>query len=343
MAAPKLRFGISGCGRRGKAALQSASEQHDCVAHAVHDPDAAAAAALAQAHGLTRHDTFEGMLGSGIDFVVLAGPFGERLRHVEAAAEQGVHCLLHAPIAADAATASAMLRACDEAGVKLGVAVASQAEPTMEQLRRMVADDWLGAPTLVQALCADDCALRDPARHGRWVGSEGNASGSPLVHFAAESLHLAIWLCEREPVAAVAIGAPGITSLAHENAAAAVMLRGGAVCSFSASHAAQGSSFAVHGTDGAIRIDQDRVWLRGRKAFFGDSFSYAHAGHEQTLPRTMLQDPLARHFELHGRFARWIDDRDDFPCPGEQAVRDMRALDAAQRALASRRVEDVTT
>lgn len=341
MAAPELRFGISGCGRRGAAALLSARGQHDCVAHAVHDPDHAAAAALANAHGLSRHDSFDDLLGSGIDFVVLAGPFGERLRQVEAAAEQGVHCLLHAPMAADAASAAAMLRACDDAGVKLGVAVASQAEPTMEQLRRMVADDWLGAPTLAQALCADDRALREPQR-GQWFRREENGNGSPLLHLAAESLHLAVWLCEREPVAAVALGAPGITSLAHENAAATVLLRGGAVCSFAASHAAQGASFALHGTDGAIRIGPERVWLLGRKAWFGDSFAYAHAGKEQTLPRAMPQDPLAPHFELHGRFARWIDDRDDFPCPGEQAARDMRALDAAQRALASRRVEDVT-
>lgn len=341
MPAPKLRFGISGCGRRGAAALRSAREQGDCVAHAAHDPDAAAAAALAQEHGLARHESFESLLGSGIDFVVLAGPFGERLRQVEAAAGQGVHCLLHAPMAADAGTAAQMLRACDEAGVKLGVAVACQAEPAMEQLRRMVADDWLGAPTLVQALCADDRALREAPHEAAWVRRAANAAGSPLLCFAAESLHLAVWLCEREPVAAAALGAPGITSLANENAVASVTLRGGAVCAFSTSHAARGATFALHGTDGAIRIGPDRIWLLGRKAFFGDSFAYAHAGQEQSLPRVTTQDPLARHFELHGRFARWIDDRDDFPCPGEQAVRDMRALDAAQRALASRRVEDV--
>lgn len=341
MPAPHLRFGISGCGRRGAEALHRAREQGDCIAHAAHDPDPEAADALARQHGLARHDSFDSLLGSGIDFVVLAGPFGERLRQVEAAAAQGVHCLLHAPMAADAETATKMLRACDEAGVKLGVAVPSQAEPVMEQLRRMVADDWLGAPTLVQALCADDRALREPPDGEAWIRRDANAAGSPLACFAAEALHLAIWLCEREPVSAVALGTRGITSLTHENAAAAVTLRGGAVCSFSVSHAAKGSNFALHGTDGAIRIGPDRIWLMGRKPFFGDSFTYAHAATEQSLPRATTQDRLARHFELHGRFARWIDDRDDFPCPGEQAVRDMRALDAAKRALTSRRVEDV--
>ncbi len=342
MAAPRLRFGISGCGRRGAAALHSAREQGDCIAHAAHDPDQNAAAAVANEHGLVRCETFADLLASGIDFVVLAGPFGERLQQVEAASAQGVHCLLHAPMAGDAKVAAQMLRLCDDAGVKLGIAVADQAEPAMEQLRRMIADDWLGVPTLVQALCADDRALREPQHAGAWCSGAASAGSSPLVCFAAESLHLAIWLCEREPVAAVALGAAGISSLAHENAVAAVTLRGGAVCAFSSSHAAKGSAFALHGTDGALRIGPDRIWLLGRKAWFGDSFAYAHAGKEQSLPRVAAQDPLARHFELHGRFARWIDDRDDFPCPGEQAARDMRALDAVQRALLTQRVEAVS-
>jgi hypothetical protein len=34
-------------------------------------------------------------------------------------------------------------------------------------------------------------------------------------------------------------------------------------------------------------------------------------------------------------FARWLDDLDGFPCPAEQALLDMRTVDAMQRALVS--------
>lgn len=342
MARTASTFGLSGCGRRGTELLRNSRMHAHCRAHAVHDPAADVAAALADECGIgSRCASFDELLRTGVDFVVLAGPPGDRLRQVEAAAEQGVHCLVAAPMAPDAATAAAMLRACDAAGVKLGVAVPQQGEPMMEQLRRMIADDWLGSPVLVQSIEASDRALWQPPEDGHWLLDAQNHRGAPLLTFVAEPLHLAVWLCERAPTAALALDAAGVSRLPRESAVAAVALRGGALCTFAASHATRGSEFAVHGTDGAVRIGPERVWMRGRKAYRGDSFAYVDPQRELTLPRRDTEDPLRAHFELVGRFARWIDDRDDFPCPGDQATLDMQALDAAMRALASRRVEDV--
>ena len=344
MAKSASTFGLSGCGRRGAELLRSSRMHAHCRAHALHDPAEDAMASLADECGVDiRCPSFDELLRSGIDFVVLAGPFGERLQQVEAAAEQGVHCLVAAPMAPDAATAEAMVRACESNGVKLGVAVPQQAEPLMEQLRRMIADDWLGAPVLVQSIEASDRVLRQPPDDGHWLRDARNAHGAPLLSFAAEPLHLAVWLCERPATAALALDTHGVSRLPRESAVATVTLRGGALCTFAASHATLGSEFAVHGTDGAIRIGPERVWMRGRKAYRGDSFAYVDPQRELTLPRRDADDPLREHFELVGRFARWIDDRDDFPCPGDQAAHDMRALDAAMRALTSRRVEDVTS
>jgi hypothetical protein len=37
--------------------------------------------------------------------------------------------------------------------------------------------------------------------------------------------------------------------------------------------------------------------------------------------------------ELHGRFARWLDDLDDFPCPGDLASADLQVFEAIDSTL----------
>lgn len=308
----------------------------------MHDPDAAALERLGKEASIDRRFAeFEAMLASGVDFVVLCNPCGDRLAQVELAAEQGVHCCLHAPMAPDAATAARMRTACDRGGVKLGVAVPWQADPLLEQLRRMVADDWIGAPIALHAMCGDDRVLRTPPSADHWLRDPARSGSNALAQLAAGLLHTAVWLCERQPVEAVALGTSGFSRLPQDGAVAAVRLRGGTLCTFAATHLSRGERLAVHGTDGAVVIDEERTIVCGRKDFFGDCFAYSDAGRDVVVPRRAAADPQSAHFELHGRFARWIDDLDDFPCPGDQAVLDMRALDAMQRAIQTGQREEV--
>jgi predicted dehydrogenase len=332
-----LRVGLSGCGRRGAEVVRNVRTHAHCDVVALHDPDPAALQHLGDATGIAQRDTdFEAMLATGVDFVVLAGPPGDRLPQVAAAAEQGAHCLLHAPMAIDGKAAAAMVAACDRAGVKLGVAVPPQADPIVEQIRRMIADDWMGAPVLVTSVFGDDAMLREPPPEGHWRRDPLRAGGNAFVQLAAESVHLAVWLTERRPSRCVAVATSGFTTLPHDSVAAAVELRGGVLCTFAASHLCSGRAFAIHGTDGSVLLAADRRLLRGRKAFSGEAFDYPTPHEEVILPREREVDPLSVHYELHGRFARWIDDRDDFPCPGDQAAEDMAALDSMAQAIERR-------
>jgi predicted dehydrogenase len=338
-----LRVGLSGCGRRGALAIASVRTHQHCDIVALHDPDPAALQRLGDDAGVaTRAQDFAALLGTGIDFVVLAGPCGDRLGQVEAAAAQGVHCLLHAPMAPDAATAAAMVAACEQTGVRLGVAVPEQADPALDQLRQMLAADWLGTPVLVTALLADDTALQSPPPPGHWRRDPARAGSGALLQLGAGLVHLTSWLVARAPLQVTAQAAKGFTALAQDGAVATVLLRGGALCTLAGSHLARGQALLIHGTDGAAHLLPDRLSLRGRKEWHGDVFAYPAAGEDLTLLRGDLAAvPGAADFELHGRFARWIDDRDDFPCPGDQAVLDMRLFDALGRALASGRIEPV--
>src|SRR5262245_63104615 len=116
-------------------------------------------------------------------------------------------------MAVDATAAAAMVAACERGGVKLGVVVPAQADPTLEQIRRMIVSDWLGTPALVTSLVGDDAALREPPPPGHVDLDPRRSGDGPLLRMSTEHLHLAVWLCEREPVRATALAAAGFTRL----------------------------------------------------------------------------------------------------------------------------------
>jgi len=333
-----LRAGISGSGALARAAVQRVRTHAFCDVVAAHEPDPAARAAFQRDTGIGFVTAdFPALLATGIDFVILAGPCSARLEQVALAADQGVHCLLHAPMAPDPAVAAAMVAACERAQVKLGVAVQGQEDPVFEQLRAMVAADWLGGPVCVQALWAENPLLDAPPGPGDSCAAEYPAA-DPLLAIGAHHVHLATWLLGRPVVRVTAQGTRGLRPLPAESTAATVLFRGNVLGTFTASHLAAARAFAIHGTDGGLRLHGDRLWLRGRSEFHGDVFDYPRPGEELALPAGELRArSLARaiQHELHGRFARWIDDVDDFPCPGEQALEDQRVLDAIARAVAS--------
>lgn len=340
-----LRGGLSGCGRIGEQVLRATALHQHCRIEALHDPDPAARARLGASFDLrVQCASFRELLLTGVDFVVLAGPCGVRLQQVEAAAAAGVHCLLHCPMAPDAVTARAMVAACDAAQVKLGVVVAGQADPLFEQLRQMIAADWLGGTVLVQACQAEDDVLWQPPRPGDWRLDPELAGRGALLRLATEQLHLASWLTGRGILSAVACRSRGFTALDEDSATASLTLRGGGLLTLAASHLTRDRSIAVLGTDGGFRLGGGALWLRGRTAFRGPVFDYRPPGAEVLLQGAELQPAeaaAAPATELHGRFARWIDDEDEFPCPGDQAARDLAAVDAAARAIVSGRAETV--
>jgi predicted dehydrogenase len=250
---------------------------------------------------------------------------------------------VHAPMAPDAATADEMVAVCERAGVRLGVVVPQQADPVLEQIRQMIADDWLGGPVLVEGLIGDDTVLRSPPPPEHWLRDPQKSGAGALLQLAAPHVHMATWLTGRAALRVTAQASSGFSALPEDAAVGTAVLRGGAVCTFAASHLTRGAAF-VYGTDGGVRLATDRIWLRGQHEFSGAVFEYLEPGDEATLSRADIQEAIAdtgRDAELHGRFARWLDDLDDFPCPGDQGAQDMKLIDAWRRAAQSGRTETV--
>src|SRR3979490_2797126 len=119
-----IRFGLLGCGRIAKRHADLLGGRHIDRAGlvAVCDPVRARADAIASTFGIPADYEIGGFLArKDIDAVAVLTPSGMHPDHVIACARAGKHVVVEKPMALRLEDADAMMRACDEAGVKLFV------------------------------------------------------------------------------------------------------------------------------------------------------------------------------------------------------------------------------
>lgn len=139
----KLRFALVGCGRIAANHMDSLArhaERAELVAVCDSDPAALAAAVTRTgAQGFAQYAQMLAQAGSlGVDCVVLATPSGLHARQVTEAAQAGLHVMTEKPMATRWADGLAMVRACDEARVRLFVVKQNRRNRTLLLLRQAI-------------------------------------------------------------------------------------------------------------------------------------------------------------------------------------------------------------
>lgn len=142
----KIRFALTGCGRIA-ANHFAALEQHanDVEVVAVCDVDSAAldkAASRTDARPYRSH--VEMVRECGADIVVIATPSGLHSGQAIAAAKAGCHVMTEKPMATRWRDGVEMVRACDEAGVRLFVVKQNRCNDTLRLVKRAVEQGRFG-------------------------------------------------------------------------------------------------------------------------------------------------------------------------------------------------------
>src|SRR5580692_9202266 len=117
-----IRFGLLGCGRIAKrhSDLLGGGHIDGASLTAVCDPLRARADAIASKFGVPAiYEMDEFLAREDIDAVAVLTPSGMHPKHVIACAKAGKHVVVEKPMALRLQDADDMIRACDEAGVKL--------------------------------------------------------------------------------------------------------------------------------------------------------------------------------------------------------------------------------
>ena len=136
----KIRFALVGCGRIAHNHFEAIkAHAQDCELTDVCDVDPAALAEAVAKTGARGHAGLAAMLAhSKADCVVLATPSGLHPAQAADAARAGFDVMTEKPMATRWTDGLAMVRACDEAGVRLFVVKQNRRNPTLQLLKRAV-------------------------------------------------------------------------------------------------------------------------------------------------------------------------------------------------------------
>jgi len=145
----KVRFALIGCGRIAQnhiEALSRHAERAELVA--VCDTDPAALDAAVRKSGARGYASLTELLAArealGLDCVVLTTPSGLHPRQAIEVAQAGLHVMTEKPMATRWQDGLAMVKACDDAGVRLFVVKQNRRNATLQLLKRAVREGRFG-------------------------------------------------------------------------------------------------------------------------------------------------------------------------------------------------------
>jgi UDP-N-acetyl-2-amino-2-deoxyglucuronate dehydrogenase len=193
----------------------------------------------------------------GVDVVCICTPSGGHASQAIAAARAGKHVLVEKPMALSLADADAMITACEQAGVKLGVVLQRRAEPLFRRIHDAIAAGDLGKLTLgvVTIPYYRPQAYFDQAA---WRGTWSLDGGGVLMNQGIHLVDLLVWYMG-DPVQVLASAGTLHRDIEVEDTlAAALHFANGAVATITATTTAAPGfphRVEVYGTKGGIQVE----------------------------------------------------------------------------------------
>lgn len=190
----KLRFALVGCGRISKNHIEAIECHTDRVELvAVCDTDAEALAKAVSRTGAQGFNSLEALLAnSRIDCAVLATPSGLHPEQAIRIAKAGVNVMTEKPMATRWSDGVAMVKACDESGVRLFVVKQNRRNATLQLLRQAIDKGRFGRiyMTTINVFWTRPQTYYDSARwRGTW-----EFDGGAFMNQASHYVDLLDWL-----------------------------------------------------------------------------------------------------------------------------------------------------
>lgn len=258
MAVPKVRYAVVGIGNIAQVAVlpsfRHARENSELVALVSGDPEKLGELGARYRVPVTgSYDELEDVIDrAGVDAVYLAVPNHQHRALTERAARAGVHVLCEKPMALTDEDCLAMIRACDDRGVKLMIAYRLHFEAANLEAIELVRSGRLGEPRYLTS------AFSQQVRPGD-IRTKGELGGGALYDLGVYCVNAARYLFRAEPESVLGVtigGADPRFRGVDEGTSAILRFPGGCVASFTVSQgAADVSSYRVVGTRGDLRVE----------------------------------------------------------------------------------------
>lgn len=190
----KIRIGIVGCGRISKNHFGSIAQHHENIELvSVCDNDPVKLKAHEDKYNVSGFSSLETMLESeDLDIIALCTPSGIHPYQTELASKFGVNVMTEKPMATRWADGVRMVRACDEAGVRLFVVKQNRRNSTLQLLKRAVEEKRFGHIRMVHI----NVFWTRPQEYydqARWRGT-WELDGGAFMNQASHYVDLIDWL-----------------------------------------------------------------------------------------------------------------------------------------------------
>jgi predicted dehydrogenase len=260
--ASTLGFAILGAGMVARYHATAIERTPGARLVAVSRSDPARAEETAAQFGVPCQTDYAALLArSDVDAVCICTPSGLHAEQTIAAARAGKHVLVEKPIALTLADADAMIAACEQAGVRLGVALQRRTEPEFQRVQAAIAAGELGRLVLGN-INMPYLRLQSYYDSADWRGTWALDGGGALMNQGIHLVDLLLWLLG--DVAEVRANAATLTHAIEVEDCVTATLRfaNGALGSITATTAAAPGfphRVEVYGDRGGVQIEGEQV------------------------------------------------------------------------------------
>jgi UDP-N-acetyl-2-amino-2-deoxyglucuronate dehydrogenase len=258
MANSKIRFGIVGCGRIAAnhfEALKRHAERAEIAA--VCDTNAAALRTAVEKTGAAPFESLEQLLAAKtVDAVVLCTPSGLHSGQAIVAAQRGVHVVTEKPMATRWSDGLDMVKACDQANVRLFVVKQNRRNSTLQLVKSAIDGKRFGRiyMVVINVFWSRPQAYYDSAKwRGTW-----EFDGGALMNQASHYVDLVDWLIGPVESVQAYVGTLARSIQVEDTATVGVRWRAGTLGSINVTMLTHGKNFegslTIIGETGTVRI-----------------------------------------------------------------------------------------
>jgi predicted dehydrogenase len=332
-----IHVGILGGGGISETHARAASEIPGVKLEAVCGQNQEKCAALAKRFGApVAFSNLEAFLRHRpLDAVLIGSPSGLHAEQGVAAAKAGLHVMTEKPIDVTTERTDALIAACREAGVKLGVFFQDRFAPDLVKLKRALDDGVLGKPLLASARVK---WWRPPEYYGRsrWRGKRALDGGGAVMNQGVHTVDLLLWLLG-DVKRVFARQRTALHSIEVEDLLVATLeFESGALATFEATTAAfpgYPRQLELSGSEGTVIVQQDRILSADLRTTHPD-LAGGEANTNLAASSPIVSDVRGHKAALED-FLRAVKDGGEPRCNGAEGRRSVALVEAMYRSATS--------
>jgi glucose-fructose oxidoreductase len=266
-------------------------------------------------YNYTNFDTIKD--NDAIDVVYVVLPNFMHAEFSIRAARAGKHVICEKPMAMNVAECDAIIKACNENGVNLGMGYRLHSEPYTQEVKRFVKEKTFGDVLYVSA----DAAYRSTSNPDQWRLDKKLSGGGALVNMGVYAIQSAIYATGENPISVQAqefSTRPEYFKDTDETITAQFEFANGAVANIMTSHNVRANRLYATCENGWFELEPANNYGPLKGATSKGAISFAHESQQK-----LQMDDFAKHILF------------DAPnlAPGEMGKRDMMIVEAIYKSI----------